>query len=148
VTPPAADPQRRRHPRQNLILAGAGALFAAAIVIVLVLTLSGSDAPAPGSPDAVTDNLASALRAHDSARIGTLSCLPQRALVARPLRGLLKDVASASRKGSANVRDQIAVALIALQTSTNSSGSMTVALRQTGTTWCVASIAISLPTHG
>jgi hypothetical protein len=138
----------RQHPRQNLILAGAGVLFAAVIVIILIVALGGSDGPAAGSADAVTDDFASALRVHDATRIGTLSCVPQRNLVARASRGLLKDVTSASRKGSASVQGDVAVALISVQTSTKSSGSVTVALRQTGTLWCIESIAISLPSHG
>jgi hypothetical protein len=145
--PPGVAPPRRQHPRQNLILVVAGVLVAVTVVLVLVVTLGGSDGPAAGSPDAVTDDFAAAVRAHDSARIGALSCPAQRALVARPLRGLLKDLASAQRKGSAAVQGEAGVALIAVQTSTKSSGSMTIALRRTETSWCVASLAISIPVH-
>ncbi len=137
-----------RHPRQNQLLAAAAVLIVAALVLVLVVVLrGGSDGPTAGSPDAVTDQFASAVQAHDSARIDALSCAANRAAVARPLRGLLRDLRSATRSGEATVRSDLAVVLIGVRTSTSSSGSITVALRKLGTTWCVASVAVSLPTH-
>jgi hypothetical protein len=143
---PAAVP--RRHPRQNLILAVAAGLLAAVVVIVLVVTLRGSDGPPAGSPDAVTDQLAAALRAHDVARARAVACTGQRAQVTRAIgRALPGELESAQRRASAEVQGEVAVDLIALQSATQS-GSMTVALRQGADAWCVTSIAVSMRSAG
>ena len=140
---------RSRHPRQRLLLAIAVGLIALAVTLVLVVTLRrGSDGPAAGSPDAVTDQLAAAVLAHSPARVGELSCAGDQRAVVRRLRGLTRDLATATRRGTAQVQGDVAVGLVGLRTSTSSSGSMTVALRQVGTTWCVTSIAPSIPSHG
>ncbi|HEY2296832.1 MAG TPA: hypothetical protein VGH43_03820 [Jatrophihabitans sp.] len=144
VDPGVAPPtQQHRHPRQNLILACAGALLAAVVVIVLVLTLSGSDGPATGSPDAVTDQLAAALHAHDVAGVRDLSCRAQRAIVARDVtRGALAHVTSARRKATAEVQGDVAVDLIGLEYGSQP-GSMTVALRHVGDAWCITSLSVA-----
>jgi hypothetical protein len=147
IDPGAAPAQRpRRHPRQNLILAVAAALLAAVVVIVLVVTLRGSDGPASGSPDAVTDQFAAALRGHDTARMQELTCAPQRGTVAHALADAPTDITSAVRRGSAEVQGEFAVDLIDLR-SAAASGSVTVALREVSGTWCVGSVAIALPSH-
>jgi hypothetical protein len=137
---PATQP--RRHPRQNLILAGALALLAAVVVIVLVITLRGSDGPAAGSPDAVTDQFAAAVAAHDPSAVRAVTCPAQRARLAREItRGDLENVTSARRKVTAEVQGAVAVDLIGLQYGSQP-GSMTVALRQTADAWCVTSTSV------
>lgn len=141
-TAPAATP--RRHPRQTLILAVAAALLAAVVVIVLVVTLRGSGGPSAGTPDAVTDQLAAALRAHDSAGVRAVTCPGQRTQVTREVgRALPAGLESAQRKASAEVQGDVAVDLIELRSAARS-GSMTVALRHGADAWCVTSIAVAV----
>jgi hypothetical protein len=136
-----------RHPRQNQLLAVAGVLIAAAIVLVLVVTLNGgSDGPAPGSPDAVVDSLAAALRAHDSAKVAALSCPSARAHVARETRHVLDAVTAASRHTSAETQGDLAVGQLAV-TVPKGSADATVALQHIARSWCVASFAMALPAN-
>ena len=136
--------ESQRHPRQNQLLAVAAVLLGAAIVLVLVVTLrSGTDGPASGSPDAVTDSLAAALRAHDAGKVGAVSCRAARAEVARETRGVVANALTAQRHGSAQAQGSLAVAQIAV-TTPHGSGNATVALRSTEGSWCVASFAVAL----
>jgi hypothetical protein len=135
----------QRHPRQNQLLGVAGVLIVAAIALALVVTLGGgSDGPAAGSPDAVTDSLAAALRAHDSGKVADTACRSARAAVRQGTRSVLDSVVAATRHGSAHTRGNLAVAQIAVTTA-NGSANATVALRSTGGGWCVASFAVALP---
>jgi hypothetical protein len=118
----------------------AGALFAAVIVVVLVVTLDGSDGPAPGSPEAITDSFASALRSPDRLAIATLSCRPARARVAAAVEPLLGTVTSASRSGAAFVQGSNAVDRITLQADGRDMIG-TVALSRTTDAWCVSAVA-------
>jgi hypothetical protein len=141
-----SDAPPARHPRQNQLLALAGVLIVVAVALVLVVTLrGGSDGPASGSPDAVTDSLAAALRAHDSGKIADTACRSARAAVARGTRGVVAGVVGATRHGSAQTQGALAVAQIAVTTASGSANA-TVALRSTGGAWCVASFAVALPT--
>lgn len=139
-----SEPQR--HPRQNQLLAVATVLLVAVLVLVLVVTLrGGADGPAAGSPDAVTDSLAAALRAHDSDKVATTSCGSARTAVTRETRAVVDSVTAAARHGSAQTQRDVAVAQIAVTTA-NGSANATVALRRTDGAWCVASFAVALPT--
>ena len=137
-------------------------LVVAAGILVLVVTLGGSDGPAAGSPDAVTDDLAAAVQAHDAARVSALSCVSPRARVIREVGGVLDRTTSAQRDGSADVRGDVAVNRIKLDvdqrhllpgpsgaaTSTsNASVIATVALQRVAGKWCVGAFAVALPTH-
>lgn len=134
-----------RHPRQTQLLAAAGVLIAAAIVLVLVVTLRGGpDGPTPGSPDAVTDALAAALRAHDSRQVAATTCPSARAVVARETRGVVHGATAAARRGSARTQGTAAVAQIAVTTSRGSANA-TVALRASHGAFCVASFAVAFP---
>jgi len=135
----------QQHPRQNQLLALAAVLIVAAVVLVLVVTLrGGSDGPASGSPDAVTDSLAAALRAHDSGKVADTACHSARVALAQQTRDVVDAVVAAARHGSAQTQGSLAVAQIAVTTS-NGSANATVALRSAHGAWCVASFAVALP---
>lgn len=131
--------------RQRLLLVLAGALFAAAVVLVLAVTLGGSDGPAPGSPDAITDNLAAAIRAHDATKAAQLSCRPARARVARAVGELGSGVTSASRPGTAHVQGGLALDQLRLGLSGGKTVAATVAMNQVAGKWCVTAFAAGLP---
>ncbi len=133
--------------RQTQLLILAGVLIVAAVVLALVVALrSGSDGPAAGSPDAVTDSLATALRAHDSGKVAASACPPARATVARETRAVVSTATAAARRGSAQIQGDVAVAQIAVVTA-RASAAATVALRLRTGTWCVASFSVALPTE-
>jgi hypothetical protein len=133
--------------RQRLVLVLAGAFFAAALALVLAVTLGGSDGPAPGSPDAVTDNFAAAVRSADVTTAAQLSCRPARARVARAVRAVGSDVTSAGRRGSAHVQGAVALDQLQLGLSGGKTVAATVAMSQVAGKWCVAAFAAALPTR-
>lgn len=149
------DNLRSRHPRQRLLLAVAVGLLAIAAVLVLVVVLRDrSDGPQPGSPDAVTDQLASALTAHSRKQVAALACAGAGRAVLSQARSVLRSNRSARRVGTAEVNGAVAVGRIELDVaSAGAPGSAsaapavsaTVALQKNGDTWCVAAFAAALP---
>ncbi len=136
-----------RHPRQNQLLAAAGVLIVAALVLVLVVVLrGGSDAAPSSSADGIIDSFAAALRSHDAGKVAAATCRADRATVANQTRQVLRVVTAATRRGSAQMQGDIAIAQIAV-TAPSGSANATVAAQQTAGSWCVASFAVALP-HG
>jgi hypothetical protein len=136
-------PERSAHRRQNQVLIVAGALIAAAVVLLLVVLLGGGDdGPAKGSPEAVTDQFAGALRSGQDARITAVSCASARAAVLTGARPVLGRVTSAHRSGGAAVSAEVAVARLALSVGGKHEVG-TLALRKQPGTWCVAGFVAS-----
>lgn len=144
-----SDPQPRTpHPQQKALLAAAGGLLAVALVLVLVVVLTGgSDGPAPGSPDALTDRFASALRAHDPNSVAALSCRSARRSVAHATRPVLDSITAAQRVGSAKLFSDIALARITVAGSVPAGEIATVSFRMVRRSWCVAGFAMAAPAH-
>lgn len=152
MTTPPPEPTQAAHPRQRLLLIIAGVLLAAVVAIVLVITLrGGSDAPAPGSPDAVTDQLAAALQAHSRDQVAAVACPGDSGQLAAQTRAALAVNRSAQRAGTADAQGKVAVGriMLALSGAASSDGPIpaTVAMQQAkGSDWCVAAFAVALPT--
>jgi hypothetical protein len=142
--PPAplrAEPQPAGR-RQLQLLVLSGLLVASIAVLVLVLLLrDGSTGPAKGSPDAVTDTFAAALRAGSAHQVRSVACAPARVLL-RSSDALLGTTTSASRQGSAAIQGSIAVARLAV-TARGKDQVGTVALRRLRGRWCVQGLALA-----
>jgi hypothetical protein len=141
AAPPRAEPQPAGR-RQLQLLVLSGLLVASIAVLVLVLLLrDGSTGPAKGSPDAVTDTFAAALRAGSAQQVRSVACAPARVLL-RSSDALLGTTTSASRQGSAAVQGSIAVARLAV-TAQGKDQVGTVALRRLHGRWCVQGLALA-----
>ncbi|HZZ97112.1 MAG TPA: hypothetical protein VFE19_08855 [Jatrophihabitantaceae bacterium] len=139
--PLRAEPQPAGR-RQLQLLVLSGLLVASIAVLVLVLLLrDGSTGPATGSPDAVTDSFAAALRAGSVHQVRAVACAPARVVLASS-QALLGATTSASRQGSAAVQGSIAVERLAL-TAQGKEQVGTVALRRLSGRWCVQGLALA-----
>ncbi|HEY8300786.1 MAG TPA: hypothetical protein VIG48_02705 [Jatrophihabitans sp.] len=134
------------HPRQRLLLAIAAGLIAIAVGLVLVVTLrGGSDAPAPGSPDAVTDQLAAGLQAHSATQVAATACPGASASLDRQTHSVLTDTRAAERQSATDVHGTVGVARLTLDLP-RAPAVATVALQHPrGADWCVAAFAVTHP---
>jgi hypothetical protein len=131
--------------RQTQLLALAALIIVTAIVLAVVVVLrSGSDGPAKGSPEAVGDDFATALRSGSTARVEALACPPAKAEVLRAVQTLLGPTTSAGRKGSATVRGDVAVLRLGL-TVAGHDRIGTLALNHASGQWCAQVFAATPP---
>jgi hypothetical protein len=145
--PQPAEPSRGRAAgRQTVLLGVAGALIAAAVVLALVVTLGRSDGPAPGSPEAVADDFAAALRTGSADRVAELACGAARDRVARAARPVLGQ--AAARSGSAAVQGAVAVARLRITPRSGAALVGTLGLQQSDGTWCVQAFVAAAPVGG
>jgi hypothetical protein len=134
-----AAPRRGLHRRQNKLLAAAAAILVAAVVLILVVVLRDPDRPAPGSPEAVADDFATALRSGPPPRLAALACPDARAGVVRAANRLAGRVTSARRDTVSVVGGTAAVRLLLVLR--GRSEPATVALSSASGTWCVSAFA-------
>jgi hypothetical protein len=137
-----AEPRRgNRRQTQLLVLAGV-VIVAAVVLLVVVLVGGGSNGPAKGSPEAVADDFASAVRAGSAPRVSNATCFPARAQVLASAKDLLGHTTSASRQGSATVQGGVAALRLAL-TVQGHDRSGTLALSRLDGAWCVDAFAVT-----